>query len=259
MYQLVKPKWLAGHVLALSLVVLFINLGFWQVRRLQTRRNYNAQLAAYQAETPERYDVLTQTVSEAELSYRPVVLAGVFDNSEDVRLRSRSLNGQPGYHLLTPFVFEEDRALLVNRGWIPFDPTTLASDATEPPPGEVLVAGILYPSEQPPEDFSVQDPAEGELDAVFFIDTTRLEQQLPYSLEPHYLRLTDQRPEPSAYPVMLGPEELTEGSHLNYAFQWFSFATIGIVGYVLLLRSVIREDDDEEMRLEHVSTPSAQA
>ncbi|MEM6430721.1 MAG: SURF1 family protein [Deinococcota bacterium] len=259
MHQLLKPKWLAGHILALGLVVLFINLGFWQVRRLQTRRSYNAQLAAYQAETPERYDVLTQTVPEAELSYRPVVLAGVFDDAEDVRLRSRSLNGQPGYHLLTPFVFEEGRALLINRGWIPFDANTFSASDIEPPSGEVLVAGILYPSEQPPEDFSVQDPATGKLDAVFFIDTTRLEQQLPYSLEPHYLRLTDQRPAPNTYPVILGPEELTEGSHLNYAFQWFSFATIGIVGYVLLLRSVLKEDDDDEMRLEQLSTPSAQA
>ncbi|MEM7735521.1 MAG: SURF1 family protein [Deinococcota bacterium] len=258
MHQLLKPRWFAGHVLALSLVVLFINLGFWQVRRLQTRRDYNTQLAAYQAETPERYDVLIQTMPESELSYRPTVLAGVFDDSEDVRLRSRSLNGQPGYHLLTPFVFAEGRALLVNRGWIPFDASTFSEGDTQPPTGEVLVAGTLYPSEQPPEDFSVQDPAEGELDAVFFIDTTRLEQQLPYSLEPYYLRLTDQRPEAGTYPVMLGPEELTEGSHLNYAFQWFSFATIGIVGYVLLLRSVIREEDEEEMRLEQLNTPSAQ-
>ena len=36
-------------------------------------------------------------------------------------------------------------------------------------------------------------------------------------------------PEPPPLP------QLTNGPHLSYAFQWFSFATIAIVGYVVLV------------------------
>ena len=30
--------------------------------------------------------------------------------------------------------------------------------------------------------------------------------------------------------------DLDEGPHLSYAFQWFIFAAIGAVGYVMILR-----------------------
>jgi surfeit locus 1 family protein len=32
------------------------------------------------------------------------------------------------------------------------------------------------------------------------------------------------------------PPELSEGPHLGYAFQWFTFTVIALVGYPLILR-----------------------
>jgi surfeit locus 1 family protein len=43
-------------------------------------------------------------------------------------------------------------------------------------------------------------------------------------------------PEPAPLP------ELDEGPHLSYAIQWFTFATIALVGYVVLSRRDRRED-----------------
>ena len=31
--KLLTPRWIAGHLLALALIVLFVNLGFWQLSR----------------------------------------------------------------------------------------------------------------------------------------------------------------------------------------------------------------------------------
>jgi surfeit locus 1 family protein len=177
----------------------------------------------------------------AERTFRQVAQLGQFDTSEEVLLRSRSHGGEPGYHLLTPLVFADNRAILVNRGWIPFQYNTPPVAEAAPPAGDVLVAGTLYPSEVPSEGFGAKDPETGDLDAVFFTNTERLAQQMPYELEPHYLRLTSQRPIPGDYPVMLAPEKLDNGSHLGYALQWFSFALIGVVGYGVLMRSVLRE------------------
>jgi surfeit locus 1 family protein len=54
---------------------------------------------------------------------------------------------------------------------------------------------------------------------------------------PLAIQLTEQdRPPPAALPVRLPPEELSEGPHLSYAIQWFTFATIAVVGAVILLR-----------------------
>ena len=36
-----RPKWLLSHVLILLLIVVMINLGFWQLRRLDEKKTYN--------------------------------------------------------------------------------------------------------------------------------------------------------------------------------------------------------------------------
>ena len=35
--------------------------------------------------------------------------------------------------------------------------------------------------------------------------------------------------------------ELDDGPHLSYAFQWFAFATIATVGYVILVRREVAD------------------
>ena len=52
-----------------------------------------------------------------------------------------------------------------------------------------------------------------------------------------YLLLQTQRPsQQGALPEPPPLPPLTNGPHLSYAVQWFSFATIAIVGYIVLLR-----------------------
>ena len=46
--------------------------------------------------------------------------------------------------------------------------------------------------------------------------------------------------------VPLGLPAVSEGPHLSYAVQWFIFTTIAVVGYVLLLRRVARDEAKEE-------------
>jgi len=49
------------------------------------------------------------------------------------------------------------------------------------------------------------------------------------------MKLQTQRPAQSgSLPTPEPPPPLDEGPHLDYAFQWFSFATIALLGYGLL-------------------------
>src|SRR3712207_8245188 len=41
MQVLRRPRWLVGTIIAVLVVVLFVNLGFWQLRRLDERRDRN--------------------------------------------------------------------------------------------------------------------------------------------------------------------------------------------------------------------------
>ena len=43
---LFSPKWLAFHLLVVVLIVTMVNLAFWQLRRLDERRDFNAQVRA---------------------------------------------------------------------------------------------------------------------------------------------------------------------------------------------------------------------
>jgi surfeit locus 1 family protein len=60
---------------------------------------------------------------------------------------------------------------------------------------------------------------------------------MPFRLLPVYLQLSEQDPpQVEGLPAPAPLPELSEGPHLGYALQWFAFATIALVGYVVLLR-----------------------
>ncbi len=44
MRVLLRPRWLVGTIIAVVLIVLFVNLGFWQLRRLDEKRDRNAAI-----------------------------------------------------------------------------------------------------------------------------------------------------------------------------------------------------------------------
>ena len=46
--------------------------------------------------------------------------------------------------------------------------------------------------------------------------------------------------------MALGPPATVEGPHLSYAVQWFTFTTIAVVGYALLLATVAHDEAREE-------------
>ena len=256
MKKLLTPRWLAGHMVALALVGLFVSLGFWQLRRLHEREAYNALLEARLVAEPQPFVQLVEQFSlssppsaEDSVLYRRASVSGRFDGANEVLLRTRALDGQPGYHVLPPLRLGSGRALLVDRGWVPFELDTPPIRQAAPPAAPVTLTGIVQPAQRPLEGGLMnrlglvqRDPAEGELDAVFYVDPARIERQLPYRLEPVFLELQSQTPtQPGRLPIPPEAPDLTRGSHLSYALQWFSFALIGLIGYVMLLRSVVRE------------------
>jgi surfeit locus 1 family protein len=237
------------------LVVTMLLLGFWQLRRLDEKRDYAALVEARQAEPAVDVaavvpagEAVDAPVVDAVL-YRNVTATGVYEDADAVVVENRTFNGASGAWVLTPLRLADGSAVLVNRGFIGFD-SEGAIVAPPAPEGEVTVTGLVQPSQERGR-FGPTD-AEGELDVLARVDLARLAAQVDYELLPAYIQLVDSSPPEAAVPegepalVPLGTPRPSEGPHLAYAVQWFIFTTIAAGGYVLLLRRVARDQAKEE-------------
>ena len=240
-----RGRWLPVTIGVILLTFLFLALGFWQLDRLAQRRTANALLLARMNLPPLSIDG-SALDPEAD-SLRRAVVHGVFDPTQEILLRNRTYNELPGVHLLTPLrIAGSEAAILVDRGWIPYEMSSTDQRAVFPrPEGQVEVLGILRRSQLRSSSFSPADPPLGpgrpRLDAWHRVDLPRIQEQIPYPLLPLYL---EQEGSPATgtegaarYPRPAPEVALSEGSHLFYAIQWFSFAGILAAGYSFLLRS----------------------
>lgn len=251
-----RPKWLVRHVAVVVLVVVMVLLGFWQLRRLDEKRDYAALVEARQAEPVA--DVLAvvpagDAVDAAGVDavlYRTVTATGVYEDDDTVVVENRTYNGASGAWVLTPLRFDDGSAVLVNRGFIGYD----RDGAIVPPAapeGRVSVEGLVFPSQERGR-FGPTDAPEGDLEVLARVDLARFAAQVDYDVLPAYIQLIESSPPEDEVPaetpalVPLGAPEPGEGPHLAYAVQWFIFSTIAAVGYVLLLRRVAHDQAKEE-------------
>jgi|SRR5690625_1362662 len=251
---LLTTRWIFGHLLALTLITLFITAGFWQAGRLGEKRIENEERAAREelpvlelGTDPADTALVADPENGPRLELRPATATGTWDPASEVLRRGRSLDSQPGWHVLTPFVLEDGNVLLIDRGWVPYDSDTVPVSGAEPPEGTVTVTGTLREPIRQERGFagwfSPKDPPEGTLEKTWHIDPARLEAQLPGLLQGAWLQLDSQEPEPPReLPVTTKPPPMDDGPHLGYAIQWFAFALVGIIGYALLMRHILRDE-----------------
>lgn len=236
MHKLRPLFWIA--FVAIGALVL-ISLGIWQLGRLQERRALNAAIASRLDLPP--VTLSGQPLDATDLEYRPVVVTGTFDFSQEIVLRNRAYKNVAGVHVITPLrIAGSDGAVLVDRGWIPYEaagPELRTAYAS--PTGAVTVHGLIRVSQPRPSSLAPADPPLGpdrpRLDAWFWPDVSQIQKQIPYPLLPFYVE-QDPGPDPNAIPAPGHEIDLSEGPHLSYAIQWFSFAAILVVGSIALAR-----------------------
>src|SRR5688572_15494447 len=95
-------------------------MGFWQLRRLDQKQERNARIEARMHREPVSLEEALRAGSDAA-EFRRVTVTGRWDADATVLVRSRALQGQPGYHAVTPLV-TDGGGVLVNRGFVPIFP-----------------------------------------------------------------------------------------------------------------------------------------
>lgn len=245
---LLRPLWILSHLLIAVLIVVLVSLGLWQRARYYEERGRQHELEAAAVAEPVAMDDVVDpgtTIAEVppEVAYSRVAVSGVFDVDNEVLINNRSLEGSPGAWVLTPLEPETGgAAVAVVRGWVPL---SVAEDGVpvaeaSPPLGPVVVTGIVQLSQQR-GSLGPVDPAEGHLDDLARVDLDRLAQQLPYEIAPVWVLLDSQEPATETElpaPVSLQPGDPSQ--NFSYMVQWWIFASVAVIGYPLILRSVAR-------------------
>jgi len=155
----------------------------------------------------------------------------VYDYGHERLWRARSYQGVPGVDLVTPLRLGDGAAVLVDRGWVA-SPDAYHVDQgafREGDSADVLGLGMTAPR------------ARGD------VNPATLRDSVPYPL----LSVIIQQVPPSTTLYRLLPPglirwpipELSDGPHLSYAIQWFSFAVIIAVGSLALARKRAAEAD----------------
>lgn len=229
-------RWLIPTILVLAGMVFLARLGAWQLDRLEQRRAFNVKVASQWRQEPFDVNRNDLPADLTELEYRRVVADGVFDYGRQVLLSNQTRSGSPGVVLVTPLVLDDGRAVLVARGWVPFAQSTPEYWSQYDEPAGAPVIGLLQETQLLPSGDAPPIPQEPQQE-WYRINVDAIQAQMPYELLPVFiLQLPEDGRPYDALPFREEPLQLTEGNHLGYAIQWFTFAAILGFGYLQLIR-----------------------
>ena len=128
-------------IVAFPALLVLVGLGSWQLQRLQWKNDlitsFESRAEAPAIAVPATYAGFDQ------VEFRRLSLNGVFQHEKEVFLTGRTYEGNAGFHVVTPFQLDDERIILINRGWVSEDYRDPAKRTFSQITGNVAVAGIL--------------------------------------------------------------------------------------------------------------------
>lgn len=225
-------------LIVLAAMAVMVGLGQWQLARLEQRRAANAELLL-------KLQSETLVITGAELAETPealedrlAVASGTYDFDREIAVQGQFSEDVPGHWLVTPLRIDgSEKAILVVRGWIPAAAGESGDWAAYNETPNQSVQGYLQKSRKMPDgSISVvpPDPVKG----WWRVDIEAIQSLMPYPLLPVALQVApDENRARSELPRRVAVDfDLSEGSHMIYALQWYSFALIAGIVYIVVLR-----------------------
>jgi surfeit locus 1 family protein len=210
-------------------VMLFIALGIWQLERADYKESVQLKFEQRLGDPYQKFEPGTEL---DEIEFRKLIVNGFYDNARNILIDNQIHKGKAGYHVLTPLQLSaSDTIILVNRGWAEWgvtrDSLPLISAARD---GDV--AGIANFPTEPAMRLGGIELSERWPQLLRYVDIEAMQSQFSGRLLPIVLWLA---PEQEGYfvrdwnPVWMRPEKSRA-----YATQWFAFALLALVFFVIL-------------------------
>ena len=234
MRRLFTPRWILLHVSVVALTAFMVFLGFWQLDRLDQKRDRNASIESNieRPIAPAGPDMGTPGNE-----WRRVELRGRYLADGAVTVINRSQDGVAGDNIAVPFQTESNGTFLVNRGFVP-----LATEASNTPNETMSLVGYVRLTQ-----------TRGTLGAVDSVkNPTREFQRFDLPLiraavgiemnTTHFVQLIKESPSPNpVFPTPVPLPELDEGSHFSYALQWFFFSSVACAAWIVVIRRRLKD------------------
>jgi len=213
----------------LVLLAVCISAGIWQLGRAGEKYDLRAAFAA-----GSLVMVLKEPVADAdaqEYRFRMIELSGSYDPHHQILLDNIIAGGRNGYQVLTPFN-TGSQTVIVNRGWLAADadrtilpvididnnPRTITARINRLPVPGIRLDAAAADSDWPKR---LLYPTRDQIVAALGTQVPDYQLLLATDQADGFLR--------DWKAVEVGPKK-----HYGYAFQWFSFAILALIFYVIL-------------------------
>jgi len=215
-------------LILLVLALIFARLGLWQMERKAEKQLLLDQFR--EAPVLSLEDALSQDALFARTK-----ATGRYDIERHILLDNKILEGRTGVHVLTPFILQDGREILVNRGWLPLPPDRrslprVATDGTLR-----TISGILNRPSTGGQRIGDADVLVHDRwpQLVTYLEIDTVGAALGASLEPWLLQLDPDDVSGFAgrqwKAATMGPEV-----HGAYAVQWFALSLATLVIWITL-------------------------
>lgn len=242
-YRLVLrwPVLVAGVVL----LPLLVGLGLWQLDRAQQKRQWLQEQRQQATAAVTDYLALADPANP-HLEFRRVSAPANWVTDHTLLLDNRMHEGRAGYRVLTPVRLDDQRWLLVDRGWLAAGPDRRKLPQVPPPnPDLARVAGQLR---KPYRTITLAKEAwQSWPRRIQGLDLAGLARLAGHAIEPWLLTLQDSSAEsaPDVQPLPRPVTIMTPARHTGYAVQWFALAgTLLILLLVVSARPLPTKEDE---------------
>lgn len=113
--------------------LLLCSLSIWQLHRGLEKQNIK-KIDSHQTQLDTLTLVDLPSVLKKPYLYenRKIKLSGHFQNNHTILLDNKIHSGQVGYYVITPFLIDDSKTILINRGWIAKGPSRAILPIIEP-------------------------------------------------------------------------------------------------------------------------------
>jgi len=218
-------------------------LGYWQhqkgvqfeIDELSRLQNLNKQVINLNAQTK---------IPHLNDGSR-VILSGHFVDDKIIFHDNKLNLGKVGYHVFSFFKLDDDRTVLVNRGWVAMNYDRRILPDVKTNDLRVTLKGVIrFPVK------GVYTLAEQQVDSVFpqrlqTIDVDKLDIATGYHLEKYSVLLDKSVKGDHFYrhwDDLLPGKYMSADKHYAYSLQWYSLAFIGLIVFIILIMKMAKNE-----------------